>query len=332
MRRGLALLSMLLMAGLSACGGGGGGGSNPSPYTGLTTPAVITASNADNIARQAFVGGDLGANVMLSPVLSGAARASAGKPMALTLVQLLSGAATDALLAPSSVRAPAPRAVVPYDNVIDDGWGEGGQARYTLSVDNVTGAFTGTFVFDNFHGDAGGVINGTIAVRGVVYGDGYGGGYIEIHFNFQSVTVMDGAASATAQGTVDLTASLDFTLGTGGGTAILNLYFTDNGTGKCAWLSEYTVNVTDLGYATQVATFGRIYLPEYGYVDVFTEMPFLYPALDTQPTGGVITLIGKPAGSYFCQAKLTVQDASTYLLEVDADGNNSYEWSVTHTW
>ena len=316
MRRALALLSMLLMAGLSACGGGGGGGSNPSPYTGLTTPAVITASNADNIARQAFQGGDLGANATLAPAHSDTAPPKAARPAALTLTQILTKASTATLLSPSSTRAPAPRAIVTVDNTEMDGMG--GSARFILSVNDQTGAFTGTIVFTNFHGDGGGAINGTVAVSGTVYSDGY----IEININFQSVSVVDGTTDVTATGTVYLTS------GTGGGQAKLNLCFTDNGTGKGVWLSDYTVAVTDLGGTTDVRTFGRIYLHDYGYVDVWTEAPFLYPALSTQPTSGVITL----TGANNCRARLTVENATTYTVDLDADGNNSYEWSVTHTW
>ena len=288
-----------------------------SPYTGLTTPAVITTSNADNIARQAFAGGDLGANVMLAPVRGGDAGTAAGNPMAVTLVRLLSGAAAAALPAPSSARAPSPRSSI--DNTESDGMG--GTVHYTLSVNDWTGEFTGTFEFTNFHGDGGGVINGTVAVRGVV--SEY---FIQFIFDFRSVTVVDGAVSVTAQGTADLT------VGTGGGQAVLDLYFTDNGTGKCVWLSGYTVAVTDLGDATDIRTFGRIYLPDYGYVDVWTEAPFLYPTGGTFPTGGVITLTGSPTGGGNCRARMAVVDADTYSLEVDADGDGSYEWTVTHAW
>ena len=319
MRRNLAIFTLLLLAGLSACGGGGGGGgSSASPYTGLATPAVITTSNADNIARQAFQGGDLGASatMTLAPARSGDARAAAERPIAVTLVRLLSEAAIAALPAPSSARAPAPRAVVTIDNTESDGMG--GTAHYTLSVDDRTGVFTGSFVFTNFHGDGGGALNGTVAVSGAVYSQSY----IHILFDFQSVNVADGTISVTAQGTVDLTA------GTGGGTATLDLYFIDNGTRKSVWLSNYTVAVTDLGGTTDIRTFGRIYLHDYGYVDVHTEAPFLYPALSTQPTSGIISL----TGSNNCRARLTVVDAATYTVELDADGNGSYEWTVTHTW
>ena len=48
-------LAMVLLAG---CGGGGGGGSS-SPYTGLTTPAVIDSANAVEIALGAYYGGEM---------------------------------------------------------------------------------------------------------------------------------------------------------------------------------------------------------------------------------------------------------------------------------
>ncbi|MBE0605277.1 MAG: hypothetical protein IH610_03205 [Deltaproteobacteria bacterium] len=314
MRRTLSIFAVLLLAGLSACGGGGGG-SSALPYNGLTTPAVITTSNADNIARQAFQGGDLGANATLAPAHSDMMPPMAARPAALTLVQILTKASTAVLLPTPAGKGPSPRAVVPYDNTEMDGMG--GSAHYMLSVNDQTGAFTGTIAFSNFHGDGGGALNGTVSVSGVVSQDS-----MQLLCNFRSVTIVDGTANVTAVGTMDLI------IGTGGGQATLNLCFTDNGTGKGAWLSDYTVAVTDLGGTTDVRTFGRIYLHDYGYVDVWTEAPFLYPALSTQPTSGVITL----TGDNDCRARLTVVDAATYTVELDADGNQSYEWSVTHAW
>ena len=319
MKRETGIVSVLaIMVLLSSCGGGGGGGeSSASPYTGLTTPAVITTSNADNVARQAFQGGDLGANATLAPSRAGEVRAAAERPIALTLVQILTKASTAAFLPPPAGMGPPSRAVVTESGVIDDGWGQGGQARYTISADNVTGVFTGTFVFENFHGDGGGIINGNVGVSGVVSELS-----IQILFDFRSVRIVDGAEDITAIGTVDLVS------GTGGDAAILDIVFVDNLTRKAVWLSNYTVAVTDLGGTTEVRTFGRIYLHDYGYVDVWTEAPFLYPALATQPTSGVITL----TGSSNCRARLIVVDATTYTVELDADGNGSYEWTVTRAW
>jgi len=318
MRRTLSVFTVLLLAGLSACGGGGGGGgSDASPYTGLTTPAVITTSNADNIARQAFQGGDLAANATLAPARSDDVRTTAGKPMALTLVQLLSGAADAAFPRPIAVRAPLPRSS--YTDWFPDEMGIG-RVDFTLNMNDQTGAFTGTFLFTNYHGDSGGIINGSVAVSGSY--DFAQDMITGIRFNFRSTHIVDGAEDVTAIGTVDLVS------GTGGGSATLNIVFRDNTNAKTIKLSDYTVTVTDLGGDTEVQTSGRIYLHDFGYVDVSTVAPFLYPALSTQPTSGVITL----TGSNSCRARLTVVDATTYTVELDADGNDSYEWTVTHTW
>jgi len=313
----VTVLWVLVALSLSSCGGGGGGGSSASPYTGLATPAEITTSNADNIARQAFQGGDLGVNATLAPARSGDVRGVAERPIALTLVHILTQASTAALRPSPAGKGPSPRAVVTESDVIDDGWGQGGQIRYTISVNDVTGVFSGTFVFDNFHGDGGGAINGTVGVSGVV--DQFS---MQILFNFRSVRIVDGVEDVTAIGTVDLVS------GTGGGNATLDIVFRDNANAKTVWLSNFTVGVTEGTGSTDVRMFGRIYLHDYGYVDVHTEAGFIYPTGSTLPTSGAITL----TGSNSCRARLAVVDATTYTVELDADGNGSYEWTVTHTW
>ncbi|MHB1013584.1 MAG: hypothetical protein ACYC37_11915 [Desulfobacteria bacterium] len=316
MRRALTVFSMLLLAGLSACGGGGGGGGTSS-YTGLTTAAVITTSNADDIARQAFQGGDLGANATtLASVRSGDVRTVAGKPMMLTLVQFLSGVASAAFPGPVAVRSPLPRSS--YTDWFPDGMGIG-RVDFTLNINDLTGAFTGTFTFMNFHGDGGGIIDGPVSVSGQYV---QGQGITEIRFNFRSVRIVDGAEDVTAIGTVDLVS------GTGGGSATLDIVFRDNASAKTVWLSNFTLDVTEGTGSTDVRMFGRIYLHDYGYVDVHTEAGFIYPTGSSLPTSGAITL----TGSASCRARFTVVDAATYMVELDADGNGSYEWTVTRAW
>ena len=318
MKRETGIVSVLaIMVLFSSCGGGGGGSSVSSPYTGLTSAAVITDNNADEIALAAFQGGDLGANAVIpfAPARDVSGLQPAARPTALTLVQAVTEAAMIAVRPPAAAESPSPRAPFTESGVIPGG--QGGEARYTISGDNVTGVFTGTFEFVNFRGDGGGIIVGNVSVSGTVTQNS-----IQILFDFRSVRIVDGAEDITAIGTVDLVS------GASGDAAILNIVFVDNVSRKAVWLSNYSVAVTDLGATTEVRTFGRIYLHDYGYVDVWTETPFLYPALATQPTSGVITL----TGSSNCRARLIVVDATTYTVELDADGNGSYEWTVTRAW
>ena len=66
MKRETGIVSVLaIMVLLSSCGGGSSASSASSPYTGLTSAAVITDDNADEIALAAFQGGDLGANAVV---------------------------------------------------------------------------------------------------------------------------------------------------------------------------------------------------------------------------------------------------------------------------
>jgi hypothetical protein len=101
MKRETGIVSVLaIMVLLSSCGGGGS--STSSPYTGLTTAAVITDNNADEIALAAFQGGDLGANAVipLAPAGEAAVRPPAASPTALALVRTVSQAAMTAVRPP----------------------------------------------------------------------------------------------------------------------------------------------------------------------------------------------------------------------------------------
>ena len=312
-RRIVAVLLVLVALSLSSCGGGGGSSSVSTPYTGITTAAVITDNNADEIALAAFQGGDLGANTAtLAPARSGDVRAAAERPIALTLVRLLSGAATAAFPAPSSARSPAPRAVVTVDNTVPDGMG--GNVHYLLSVNDQTGAFTGTFVFTNFHGDGGGVINGPVSVSGQYV---QGVGITEILFDFQSVRIVDGAEDVTAFGTVDLVS------GVGGGSAILDIVFVDNASRKALWLSNVTL-VDSIGTGFHDTTLsGRIYLHDHGYVDMATLVPFRYLTGNSFPSSGQFVVTGKDNK----KVQLTVIDTTQYRLDVDTNGDGL--WEVT---
>jgi hypothetical protein len=322
MKREKGILSVLaIMVLLSSCGGGGGSSAS-SPYTGLTTAAVITDNNADEIALAAFQGGDLGANtvVPLAPAGDIAARQPAARQPALDLVQTVSKAARIAVRPPAAAEGPSPRVPFTESGVIPDGLG--GEARYTISGDDVTGVFTGTFAFDNFHGDGGGIIVGTVSVSGTVAQSS-----IRILFNFQSVRIQDGTEDVTAVGTVDLTANMDQVPETGAAT--LNLFFTDNITLKTVWMSNVVVGTTVGTGTSDVTLSGRIYLHDYGYVDVATPTPFHYLEGSSFPSGGRMTVTGRDDHG----VRLTVDSPTQYTLGVELDGDALYdELTVTLNW
>lgn len=321
MKRFGLLVSVFLPFMLLACGGGGGGGtSSPSPYTGLTTPAVVTTANADNIALAAYEGVDMGATLvgpMSADGAEGTGSSAAGRPIYLTLVQNLKSAAEAALAGRGGTSAVSTRDLVPDSDTIYDGYG--GSFSYSIMVDTQTGAFSGTFVFTNFRADGGGTISGSVYVSGTVNVNT--GALIDIQFTFGTTTVTDGAT------TVSITGSIGMINGNPA-TVTINLYMNEQPSGKTVWLNNFTVNVTDGAGYVDVAISGRIYLPDYGYVDIATPTPLRYVGGNTNPSSGVMVLTGSSNG----RIRLTAVSSTTYTVAVDADGNGIYETTNTRTW
>ena len=305
---------------LFACGGGGSS-SGTSPYTGITTAAAITAANADNIVLGAFEGGDAGVSFVggpLGPSTDGVQDASTvGRPKALSLLQILNEAAGKVLPGPSASGTASPRAVVTESGTIDDGYG--GTLTYTLSVDDQTGDFTGSFVFQNYHGDSGEGISGPVSVSGTF---NFATGTIDhLRYSFASLTMTDGVSSATVSGSIDL-------FDGNPATATEILFLTDNATGKTVWIDNFTVNVTEGAGFVDVTMSGKIYLPDYGCVVVSTSTPFHYLAGSTNPSIGTMIVTGSSNG----RARLAVIDATSFTIDVDADGDGTYEISTPYTW
>jgi hypothetical protein len=248
----LRLLAVTLLASsLIACGGGGGGSSsNSSPYTGITTAAVITQTNANNIVRSAYQGVDTGTSLVspLRPSTSETQNVStASPPKVLSIVQVLkeiSGKACGQRFTSGSV---ASRAVVTESGTLNDGYG--GSVSYYLSVDDQAGTFMGSFTANNYHGDGGGTISGAMTVSGTynIPSDVFD----SINFTLSAVTVTDASSSVTVSGSVVL-------LNGNPATGTVTLYLTDNVTGKTNWIDNFTINVTE-GFGYTDTTSGKIY-------------------------------------------------------------------------
>ena len=113
------------------------------------------------------------------------------------------------------------------------------------------------------------------------------------------------------------------------GTATLNLFFTDNITLKTVWMSNVVVGTTAGTGTSDVTLSGRIYLHDYGYVDVATPIPFHYLDGSSFPSGGQMIVTGRDDHG----VRLTVDSQTQYTLGVELDGDALYdELSVTLNW
>jgi len=332
------VLSMFLLAG---CGGGGGGDSSASPYTGLTSQASLTQDNVVDVTTQAYQAGDRTVSAATVTPLGepGPGPSEAGDSRAVSLVRMLRDVVENVERPPVSPSRPlSATGAVPMEEVTESGTmsdGFGGTASYTLTMNTDTGDFRGTFTFSSWHGDVDSMISGTTSVTG--HFDETAGEINHIQFTFHAVTMVDGADSVTITGTVDLSVTL--LPGTASVTATVEMYLGDNGSGKTVWLHEYTVTVTEgpdespfdgIPDYTEVAVSGRIYLHDYGCVDVFTPTPFRVYAGSTNPASGVFLVDGSGGRS----ARLVVIDESTgYYVEADLEPDGTYEWtSITYPW
>jgi len=318
--------------------GGGGGGSSASLYTGITSPSMITHNNAEEIALQAYQAGDLSASAVSVLGVSGNGNAAVGSPKVLTLVRILKeGADSMPVLSGTTVplnsSTPAlPMMVVTIDNTIDDG--QGGTMTLHLSIDDQTRDFDGTFRFNDWHGDGGGLISGLANVSGSF--DMTGGFFTHIRFSFNPVTMEDGLDIVSIYGTVNLESN-----GFSSASASMSIFLQDDNSLETVWISYYVMNLTEGPDAdfdgepdyVDVTVSGTIYLPNYGYVMASTPTLFRYYAGYSLPSSGVLLVTGSGARSTRLVVNSAVPQSPGYYVEADLDGIPGYELrGIDHSW
>lgn len=329
----VATLAAFLIVGC----GGGGGGTTASQYTGATSQAVLTDNNAETIAVEAYQAGDTSSATVGILALSEGGSKPARTPAPLAIVRLLENAVDAASLEPgsapriSSAQAARPMTVVTVNETVFDG--VGGSMSYSLSVDDQTGSFSGTFAFDSWHGDAGETFSGQTSVSGQF--DLATGGFVQVTFSFSPMIFSDATGSFSLYGSVSLT------VGSTSGSALLDLVLRDELSGETVWIDDYAVAMTHGPDADQdgrpdyedAVVSGRIYLSSYGYVDVATPTAFRTYAGYELPSSGQMVVTGAGGNS----ARLTVIEgipvSSGYYVEADLDGVPGYEWrSLDQSW
>lgn len=311
----VSLLATLLLVGCGGGGGGDAGGGDPA-YAGVTTQATITTADAEPLAMGAYQGGQTG-QATISPLSSGTAPA-------VTTNRLLTLAALTRDLAQSVRPAPA-GSVTPQVTISDTAPGTcGGSADIRMDVNDVSGNFSGSLGFSGYCAD-GTVLDGSAAFSGHV--DPVTGEVTSFTLSFQGLTMLDTVSGQT----VTLAGSESLTVADGGLTLTqtMDLVLIDQASGKTYWVSNYRLNVAvDPGGAyTDVSISGRFYDPDRGYVDVGTALPLHVLTGAEEPSAGILLFFGANNTG----ARLTVNGDGSFLIEADADGDGSYEWSITYT-
>jgi hypothetical protein len=329
------LLAVFLLFG---CGGGGGGGDSASLYTGITSPAVVTDDNAEEIALQAYQAGDLSASTVSILGVSENRNSAVGSPKLLTLARMLKESADripvlSGTTVPLGASTPVlPMTVVTIDNTVYDGFG--GSMTLHLSLDDQTGDFSGTFRFNDWHGDGSGTISGLASVSGSFNLND--SSFAHIRFSFNPITMDDGIDIVSIYGTVDLVSD-----GYSSASSTMNIFLQDGNSLETVWISNYTMTLFDgpdndfdgePDYVDATVS-GTIYLPNFGCVVVTTPIPFRHYAGFSLPSSGVLLVTGSEGGSAKLVVNSAVPESPGYHVEADLDGNSVYEWiGIDRSW
>ena len=302
---------------LIGCGGSGGGssgggnGNSGLSYTGETAPAEVDEDNADDIAAGAFAAGQSGMGMTITEASSdarGATDLQVESFRTLNVPRILGDAARSMDLRPqlhqSSLSAEAT-----YKESGTEYGSCGGQVSYTVTINDISGEFEGSFKFSNYC-ENGVTISGDTDVEGTADPDT--GDIITITFWFDNLSDdtmrMDGEIYMDFSGSPII--------------CTMDCLLKDKVTGKVYWARNYTVYIYEYGDRIEIEIFGKYYHPLYGCVDVSTEEAFVIYDGDDWPSSGILLILG----ANDTRAKLTAIDETQCRIEADTDGDGSYDW------
>lgn len=306
----VAASSLLLVA----CGGGGGGGSSSTVnYTGVTTAAVIAdEASATNIADSVIstassdptaaliVGVEAAGDVTPVEQLRGIADMAKRLAIAPEETQTLAGASFSGESLPACSGSATASGTyddytgdfysmtVTFTNYVMDIWDDGTEC----STEKLNGRMSVTFSYDDYQ-----LING-----------------MTITLTDYSVTDLTTGQNYAFNGSMAMTMD-NFTY-----ESSFSMTMNFRGTDGVVYRAEnYTVQFDS--YDNMISISGRLYDPEYGYVDLSTAPQFGYSGCYYgYPSSGVLRIDG--ANNGYIEIDANTGNCDTYALTWSADGTN----------
>ena len=307
---------------LVCCGGSGGddGGTGASPgltYSGVTTQAVVTTGNAQNLASNAMEAGSGGAGSSGIAALVSASNGEDGREGAFFMGLAMVMESSVAKMDQQSAAEQNPFSAVRSGADTCPG-GCGGNYSYNIQADTDTGVFSGTLVFNGYC-ENGITLNGSASFSGMV---NMSLRQVEsCTMTFNSITGMSNAESATMGGQVYLAVSGATTMIT------MDMMVRDDSDGRVCKIENYQMDITDRGTYAEITLNGRYYDSDYGYVDLETTEAFLASEANDYPHAGKLVLNGENgAAGGPTRARLTALSATECQVEADTDGDGIYDY------
>lgn len=296
---------------LSACGGGGGVAGDGAPattpagtYTGVAAQATITTANAAELSADAYQNGSIGSTVNIARVTVEAPPPVVRASLFPELGSLLRSGVTRGIQAKAAGRQALSSIVV--EDSINGAYG--GSAWFSISVDQSTGAVSGTATFSDFREAAGGpAVFGTVNIAGMF--DQASGLFSSLDMFFSPLTAL------TIHGTFNLYGSI--ALSTAGATETLKVSTTlASSSGMTYWIKDWSYAFSS-GNILHIT--GRYYHPTHGYVEITTPEPLTVSSVVGRPVSGV----WHSAGSNGTSARLTFTDQG-FTIAADTAGNGQW--------
>jgi hypothetical protein len=273
---------------------------SPVSYRGLTTPADISAENAEELGRLAFTGGGVDAGpIQIMSLRNPPARSSEALLIRLAPALL---AARDAVSEPEGV--PGAKAPESFSGTVP---GDTGYASIHGTYDEDTGFFDATVEYHDYTTD-GICVDGEVRMYGNLDTE-------DLTYDFLRIDMSGPDFSYALSGTIV------FHMGGDPMTMTSNMVFQNNSTGHTCKQENLALSMwMDGDFAIE----GRVYHCDYGYLDIATNLKFEDTDLDGYYDTGELIATGADGKSL----KLTAHggDPEDYFsVEADCDGDGVYD-------
>ena len=283
---GTIFVTGLALSALVACGGGGGSGSGVT-YDGVATQALINDANAEQLAIDAYNGGNL-SDSLVAPLSFGADQAQALVPLATLLVNSL-----PPLDFAPTVHAQATSSEVLYGSC-------GGSATMTVSEGSTTAS--GSIVYSSYC-DAGVTLSGSISFTASVNTQT---GIVSMSMRFGELTTAEGTLYGNVSMRYNWTDPMaPLNMG-------MDIVITD-AMEQTYWIKDHTHEITPgTGFYDSVEFSGTYYDFDLGYVAITTTSPLQVDSFTGVLEAGSLHFVGRE-GTY---ADLVANGGGTYTLTV----------------
>ncbi len=301
----------------SSSGGGGGGGSTPGiSYTGNTSQATVTQSNAQDLSVGAYQQGQTSTAIGAMGVTSSSVRSNITRPRVLKVSQVLNNAIKKIDVA--SYSSGNNSGAIHSGAIVNDTGtfnGDcGGGSDYNINVNDSTGDFSGTLNFKSYCSDNV-TISGSTSFSGKINMNT--GSLASLNISFSALSAVSMGDSLTLKGSIAST----FTGSSASMT--VNLVIQDNNSGQVYMSDNFVIAVSDFGSYADISISGLYYDPINGYVVISTPLPLRFYGSNNWPSQGVLLCTGTTG----TKARLTATSSTQFMVEADTDGNGSYDYN-----